>query len=308
VENFIDTENPHILCLTEHHLKSVELNQIHFQGFTCMSNFCRQSTKCGGVCIYVKDNIVASEVNNVACLSVEGNCELGAIKCIFGDFKIYIITVYRPPKLNHNEFYTVMTRFLDSVYNKNTKIIVLGDFNIDTSMNTFESRVFVDFMKSYGLVKMINNYTREFNGSTTTIDNIFTDIEMRSISSSVLISALSDHHAQMALIDDIPISFFSESMYKIGRPFTQNNILRFKTCLKEENWLNVFQIKHPDEKYMRFIDTFLNYFNNVFPIKTYKAKVKTNANRIKFSNTLLLMKDRVKEKYINSKTYKIIIL
>lgn len=84
----------------------------------------------------------ASEINNVAYFSVEGSCELAAIKCTFNDLTIFIITVYRPPKQNHNEFHTIMTiRFIDSVYNKITKIIVLDEFYINTSPNTFESRV-----------------------------------------------------------------------------------------------------------------------------------------------------------------------
>jgi hypothetical protein len=45
---------PHILCLSEHHLKHTELDQINIEGFKLCTAYCRQTMKRGGVCILIQ--------------------------------------------------------------------------------------------------------------------------------------------------------------------------------------------------------------------------------------------------------------
>ena len=44
---------PQIICLTEHHLKAEEINNINVDQYNFGASFCRQIYKYGGVCIYV---------------------------------------------------------------------------------------------------------------------------------------------------------------------------------------------------------------------------------------------------------------
>ena len=49
--------NPQILCITEHHLRPDEINNIHLGQFTLGTYFCRSIYKHGGVSIFVSKNI-----------------------------------------------------------------------------------------------------------------------------------------------------------------------------------------------------------------------------------------------------------
>ena len=42
----------HILCFSEHHLKQTEINHISIDNYNLSANFCIQSLKKGGVCIF----------------------------------------------------------------------------------------------------------------------------------------------------------------------------------------------------------------------------------------------------------------
>ena len=44
---------PHILCLSEHHLSSEVIQGIIVDNYNLGAFYCRQLTKCGGVCIFL---------------------------------------------------------------------------------------------------------------------------------------------------------------------------------------------------------------------------------------------------------------
>jgi hypothetical protein len=54
---------PHILCLTEHHMKQLELEYIHIEHYYLGANYCRKSLEKGGVSIFVNENLKSSSIN-----------------------------------------------------------------------------------------------------------------------------------------------------------------------------------------------------------------------------------------------------
>ena len=50
-------DNPQVLCVTEHHLRSDEIDNIHLGQYTLSTYFCRKTHKQGGVSIFVHKNI-----------------------------------------------------------------------------------------------------------------------------------------------------------------------------------------------------------------------------------------------------------
>jgi hypothetical protein len=45
---------PHIICLTEHHLKYTDVDQINIEGFKLSTAYCRETMKKGGVYYLLK--------------------------------------------------------------------------------------------------------------------------------------------------------------------------------------------------------------------------------------------------------------
>ena len=46
---------PHLICLTEHHLKESEIIKFSLDGYKLASSFCRRESL-GGVCILISNN------------------------------------------------------------------------------------------------------------------------------------------------------------------------------------------------------------------------------------------------------------
>ena len=57
------TETPHLICLTEHHLKNYELDVTPISNYKLGANYCRKNLKSGGVCIYIQENLKFTKIN-----------------------------------------------------------------------------------------------------------------------------------------------------------------------------------------------------------------------------------------------------
>jgi hypothetical protein len=51
--SFLYPNFPHILCFSEHHLNQIELKQINSDSYILVANYCGQSFRRGGVCIFI---------------------------------------------------------------------------------------------------------------------------------------------------------------------------------------------------------------------------------------------------------------
>ena len=51
-------EFPHILCLTEHHLRDYEINSTCIKYYNLGAKYCRKSCKYGGVSIFVYEGLL----------------------------------------------------------------------------------------------------------------------------------------------------------------------------------------------------------------------------------------------------------
>jgi len=52
-----------IICITEHHLTDEELEGATLHPYTLGARFCRGMHKCGGVYIFIQDNIHYANIN-----------------------------------------------------------------------------------------------------------------------------------------------------------------------------------------------------------------------------------------------------
>ena len=59
----IASEMPHLICLTEHHLRYNEIDVVYIPNYILGARYCRTNLKCGGVGIYIHKNIKYSNIN-----------------------------------------------------------------------------------------------------------------------------------------------------------------------------------------------------------------------------------------------------
>jgi hypothetical protein len=94
---------PHIICLTEHNLRSNEIDTIALTNYSLGPKFCRNTFKNGGVCIFTYETIQFTYIN-LDEFCKEKNLEVCAVKLHFLSCEICIITIYRSPFTNFQYF------------------------------------------------------------------------------------------------------------------------------------------------------------------------------------------------------------
>lgn len=138
--------NPHILIITEHGMTTEQLYALNLEGFILATVFCRSIHRWGGVAIFIRDNksLQHSEINTKD-YSLEQTAELAAIELKRDN--LIIIGAYRSLQTKIDGFMQILDGFLANYPNKNKKILLLRDLNINISStkdpNTLKLKIFV---------------------------------------------------------------------------------------------------------------------------------------------------------------------
>jgi hypothetical protein len=96
-------ETPHIICLTEHNLKEGEIEITHIPKYKLGAKYCRLKLKNGGVCIYIMDNLIYSNICTQK-YNKEQNFEICAIQINTQENNVIILCIYRAPSGNYDNF------------------------------------------------------------------------------------------------------------------------------------------------------------------------------------------------------------
>jgi exonuclease III len=149
-----------IICLTEHHLLHNEIDAARMPNYNLAANYTRKSLKCGGVGIFIRDNIKFSKVDTLQ-------------YCKDQDLEIFCL--YRAPVRNFDYFINRLDDLLHSLHSPQLKFIICGDFNINFSGISSRKSEIEQLLLIYNLVGTVQFPTRFNHSSSTTIDNIFVD-------------------------------------------------------------------------------------------------------------------------------------
>jgi len=123
-------EMPHLICLSEHHLESNEINNTYIPDYNRGANYCRSSLKCGGVCIFVHVTIKFTNINLYKYCK-EQDLEIAAVKLEFFKGNLIVFCVYRAPTGDIDYFLKHVDIILNNLHNPKTDFILCGDLNIN---------------------------------------------------------------------------------------------------------------------------------------------------------------------------------
>jgi exonuclease III len=194
--------SPHILCLTEHHLRTDELKNINLRQYTLGTQYCRKSYKQGGVAIYVSSNIQFYPIN-LDHFNKEKDIEICALKLYLPPKNFIILCIYRSPTGNFRYFINQLEVILNRLYKGATHLILCGDFNINHLDESNKKHLLVTLLASFNLFSTVTFPTRIANNTSTLIDNIYININSFKISVYPLINGLSHHDAQVISLSNV---------------------------------------------------------------------------------------------------------
>jgi len=254
------------MCLTEHHLKYLQLEKFHIANYNLGAHYCRQQCEKSGVAIFVHNSLGFTNID-IAQHCKEQDIEICALKLSFGTHNICILTLYRAPSGNFSTFLLQLNIILQSLCTPRLHFIICGDININYLKESGNKSQLDNLSLPYNLASIINFPTRVQNASATAIDNIFIDVtQFESYMITPIISGVSDHDAQLLTIctdySYVP-THKSKTVRKINK-YTISDLIDKLSC---KSWDSVFNCEDVNAMFNFFLNIYLRIFYSSFPLK-----------------------------------------
>ena len=140
--------------------------------------------------------------------------------------KLVVGAIYRHPGPHYVKFIEALEKNFVLLSRKNTKVIILGDINIDLMKFNVASKVteYVHSVLSHGYNLFIDKPTRVTAQSATCIDHVYSNFSIEEIESVILESNVSDHYSTLT------------NIYGIYSKNEQKDIYYRNTNLSSEKW------------------------------------------------------------------------
>lgn len=258
---------PDVICLSETFLKAGYENYLKLYNYTLAASFCRDKQR-GGTCILLKNNIPYKELIIVKKHSIAKIFECCGIEVLA--HKLIIISVYRIPSSDPTHFLRKLDdllHILTKIINMKIKIVIAGDFNINTLKNGKVATQFQDLCWNHNLKIHINTPTRK----ASCIDHILSNIG--DATASVLPLHLSDHDTAQLLVFQVAERTYAPLRYFIyKRDYNTDNIRKFCDSMKNLSWSDIYTESNLNKAFYKFHELFCLFYRLCFPI----VKIKVN--------------------------------
>ena len=217
----------------------------------------------GGIAVYIHRNCrykckqaVSVEECESLWIELESNNSGG---------KILLGAIYRPPNSSINTFIDSLNDTLSELIRENSKVIIIGDMNIDISITS--GATYNDTLNALGFKSCIRVATRTSETTNTIIDHIYTNISDTFVESGCISTDISDHNATYAVLQDIDLKFQSE---QANERFSFNRYDNEVFCerLSQVNWDEVYESHNADDAYNIFCDKFRECSNEYIITKS----------------------------------------
>uniref|UniRef100_A0A1B6GU06 Reverse transcriptase domain-containing protein n=1 Tax=Cuerna arida TaxID=1464854 RepID=A0A1B6GU06_9HEMI len=271
LSHLIQIIKPHVVVLTEHGLTQDHIINTRLEDYCLAAEYSRQNHLKGGVAIYCQESIIDQvepvEVQNI---SIELVCEIAMVKIKTPKQHIHIIGIYRPPQGSLTESMDVIASVLDKVPTWKSPIIMVGDINIDCLKPDRDQVSFSETLLSYNMTRIPLPPTRITPQSQTSIDCVCTNQKEDEVSVQILSSGISDHMAQLCMIQILPEKTTNIRGQK--RNFSDDNIHSLKHLLTCETWDSVFNSDNVETAYDNFSNIIASALNQTCPYKKYNQR------------------------------------
>ena len=256
-----------ITGFTETWLKPSNIETFGISGYNHVG-LTRQSGKGGGVSLFISDDIVYSEIQELN--MVEDHIECIFIKITIRGHTYFIGLVYRPPNSNITEFSNTMHSILDKVASK--PCYIMGDYNLDLIKHEIHhpTENFLDTMYANYFIPLINRPTRITRESSTLIDNIFSNnynVNDHQVN-GILKTDITDHYIIFNILS-LKVEKSCNDEHKIVRIINSSRTQRYIEKIRNTDWSILESYQQCQTYFSKFLK--INIYDDCFPV----IKVKT---------------------------------
>ena len=305
----------HLVCEMNHMFDFIGISEcfrthddprLHLSGYHDLIARCRHDSPRGGVGIFVK-NTTNYTIREDLSLFLPHIFESIFIEIINESSKNSVVgVIYRPntaPWADLDIFETNLQELMNSINNEAKLCTIMGDFNVDLIKFNIHQRTndYLENIFSCGFLPVILKPTRITHSSATLIDHIYTNDIANPGISSIILTDVADHLGT-AYFTKLKLNRRSVKPIK-RRLFSERNIATFKHKLLNGNFDNIKNLNCPDEAYSKFMELYLDYFNESFPLCEFKPN-SNNLKREPWFNDDLLVSAKLKNKLYSKKLKK----
>ena len=147
----------------------------------------RELRRGGGVAILCKNKYNLQEIAYESYISFEYCC---FSFLHYSGKKLILISLYRPPLSNINQFFNEFTKLLEFLITKNSYLIICGDINIHLDLTSNTTSSFLEILSTFNLSQNVNVPTHSHGH---TLDTIITTLDLQLFNITSNDVKLSDH-------------------------------------------------------------------------------------------------------------------
>lgn len=238
-----------------------------------MGGFTRKTHKKGGVAGFAKQGMERHiKLLKLSSEKSELICETALFEIKLKKETVLVLGIYRPPSSNLDQAIDIMTDQLNDALSSRKQIVIMGDINVNNlDVDDSENTKLEELLTSFNLTRLTLPPTRLTPQTQRSIDWICTNMERQHIETSVILSGLSDHTAQIArlkLSGERPAPLNEKR-----RIFNTNSINKFKIKLQKQNWESVYLEENANTSYEQFHKIIQTTLNETCPVRLVRKKL-----------------------------------
>lgn len=233
-----------------------------------------------GVVIFVKNDI------SVLCMNAIDNLEVCTLRMVLlkSNIKFGLTAVYRLHENNVNNFNANLQNYLKLCSEPNE--IFLGDINIDLLDKSIPAHEYLNILIQHRYKCLINECTREHNGSRSCIDHIFfkTSTPQNKFKAAVYRTTITDHYTTVfGLQNKIFKNYNSITKPSSVITFKMDNT-KFRNFFNIETFVPVLNASQPDTA----VETLIHLITDATAKATVQNVVKLNSKTRKRKSWITL--------------------
>ncbi len=145
----------------------------------------------GGLLLYVNTNFPSKRLKRFESEEFESL----SIEIDIKGEKTFLCSLYRNPKSSVNNFINHLENLTEKVLRKYSKVIFMGDMNINLLIDDSECKALKDYCDTYDMVNIITEPTCHKGNSETMIDLILTNDNQSVVECGTVDTGISDYHS-----------------------------------------------------------------------------------------------------------------
>ena len=191
-----------IFCISESKLDdSFPKSQFSSNGYQCFRQ--DSSARSGGLITWSRIDLPCTKRDEISIN--DGDIQSLVIEIRIKKEKWFVVSLYRLPNANVQSFCSNLSKILEKVFAESDMCIVLGDINIDLSVNNSKRNAFMEILTLFSMKNVINDPTC-FKGAPSLIDVIAFSKPRRVSKALNYNCGLSDYHNLVAISSKVEVT------------------------------------------------------------------------------------------------------